>query len=178
MHEQEKLKEAMYFLNRMRAVIDDPESFHFELSAFLSSARSILQYGHEEAKIKQGGQAWYDGQVSGNIILKHFKDKRDINIHAEPVKAYRQIALSLMDYAHISESLRIEIQRADGSVEVREHKEPTPAPETKSDDSAITIKYTFADWSGTEDVIELSEKYVNALQGFINDGQVKGFLSC
>lgn len=177
MYEQEKLKEAKYFFNRMRAVTDEPESFHFELSAFLSSARSILQYGNEEAKTKSGGQAWYDRQVSGNNILKHFKDKRDINIHTEPVKANRQVSVTLTEHMHISESLRIEIQREDGSVEVREHIEPSPVPESKPDDSTITIKYVFSDWSGTEDVIELCEKYINALEAFINDGQASGFLT-
>ena len=38
MREQEKLNEAKYFFNRMCAVVDEPDSFHFELSAFLSSA--------------------------------------------------------------------------------------------------------------------------------------------
>lgn len=178
LHEVTKLKEARYFLNRMRDVVEDPESFQFELSAFLSSARSILQYGNEEAKTKSGGQAWYDSQVCGNPILRHFKDKRDINIHCEPVETNRQIEVTVTEHVHVSESLRIEILREDGSVEVREHKD-SPAPiKPHSDESTIEIKYHFDDWSGQEDVIDLSESYIVALEGFISNGQTKGFLTC
>lgn len=177
MHEQEKLKEAKHFFAKMRKAIDDPDAFHFELSAFLSSSRSILQYGSEEAKTMPRGQAWYDSHVSGNSILQYFKDKRDINIHAEPVKANQQISVTVNEHIHISESLKIEIQREDGSIEIREHNEPNSTPESKPDDSTIMIKYTFSDWSGTEDVIELCEKYINALEAFINNGQADGFLT-
>jgi hypothetical protein len=162
----------------MMDVVEDPESFQFELSAFLSSARSILQYGNEEAITKPSGQAWYDGQVSGNPILKHFKDKRDINIHCEPVETNRQIEVTVTEHVNVSESLRIEIRREDGSVEVREHKDdPTPI-KPHSDESTIEIKYYFDDWSGQEDVINLSESYLVALEGFVTDGQTKGFLTC
>lgn len=50
MHELEKLKEAGYFARRMEASINDPKAFQYELSAFLSAARSVLQYAFEETK--------------------------------------------------------------------------------------------------------------------------------
>lgn len=43
MHEEVKLKESKYFVHRMKASIDQPEAFQYELSAFLSAARSVLQ---------------------------------------------------------------------------------------------------------------------------------------
>ncbi|MDQ7839356.1 MAG: hypothetical protein RDU59_12785 [Thermodesulfobacteriota bacterium] len=109
MHEQEKLKEARYFARRMEASIDDPEAFQYELSAFLSAARSVLQYALDEAKQKPNGQRWYEAQVSGNAVLKFFKDKRDLNIHAEPVRPSRHIAVAITEHITISESIRIEI---------------------------------------------------------------------
>ena len=84
MHEQHKLDEAQYFLDRL-GQLPEPDSFRYELSAFLSAARSALQYALEEAKTKPGGQAWYDAQVSGKTLVKFFRDKRDISIHRQPV---------------------------------------------------------------------------------------------
>ncbi|MET0110563.1 MAG: hypothetical protein ABW084_16810 [Candidatus Thiodiazotropha sp.] len=43
---------------------------------------------------------------------------------------------------------------------VREHNEPSSAPESKPDEPAVATKYKLSDWLGTEDVIELCEKYI------------------
>src|SRR5271166_4284403 len=59
MHEYEKLEEARHFLERMRQAAE-PKAFQYELSAFLSAARSALQYALKEATTKTGGQKWYD----------------------------------------------------------------------------------------------------------------------
>lgn len=176
MHETEKLNEGKYFFDKMCDVTDDPSSFHYELSAFLSSARSILQYGNEEAKTRSDGQTWYDKRVSGNSILKFFKNKRDINIHIEPVKTIRNILVSITEHVHISDSINIEVQRKDG-LEKIDLKGPTPQPVVKHDDSTVSFKYIFSDWGGVEDVIELCGKYIKELEKFIKNGQSKGFIT-
>src|SRR5262245_53350076 len=107
----------------MEASIDDPKAFQYELSAFLSAARSVLQYALEEAKQKPNGQRWYEAQVSGAAVLKFFKDKRDVNIHAEPVRPSRHIAVAFTEHMTISDSIRIETQREDGTREIRDDKE-------------------------------------------------------
>lgn len=55
MYEQEKLDEARYFLSQMAMSADQPRAFRYELSAFLSAARSALQYALDEARAKVGG---------------------------------------------------------------------------------------------------------------------------
>jgi hypothetical protein len=55
MYEQEKIEEAEYFLEGMRQATE-ARPFQFELSAFLSAARSALQYALKEAKGKCGSQ--------------------------------------------------------------------------------------------------------------------------
>ena len=55
MYEQEKLGEANYFYSRMLSEAVDRDAFIFNLSAFLSSARSVLQYAFKEAQTKSGG---------------------------------------------------------------------------------------------------------------------------
>lgn len=175
MHEQEKLNEARYFLQRMEASINEPQAFQYELSAFLSAARSVLQYAFEETTNKPNGRRWYEVQVSGNVVLRFFKDKRDLNVHAEPVRPSKHILLSITEHVGISESLRIEIQPEDVTTEVRKHKSDPPKMEkTKTE---VKIRYVFADWGGPEDVLELSRQYLDALENFVQVGISSGTIS-
>jgi len=56
MLEVKKIREAQFFctlaLDEERKVNDDPERFEWILSAFLSAARSVLQYAHNEAVLE------------------------------------------------------------------------------------------------------------------------------
>lgn len=177
MHELEKLKEAGYFARCMEATINDPEAFQFKLSAFLSAARSVLQYAFEEAKQKPNGERWYEAQVSGNSVLKFFKDKRDLNIHTEPIRPSRHISVSDTAHVSISESIRIEITRGDRTTEIREHKEEPPKPSPIASSTEVEIRYILTDWPGPEDAIQLSRQYLTALEAFVKVGTSGGFIS-
>ncbi|MCX5735664.1 MAG: hypothetical protein NTW68_15270 [candidate division NC10 bacterium] len=177
MHEREKLREANYFLERMEASVDTPDAFLYELSAFLSAARSVLQYAYDETGARLDGRQWYEKKVSGNVVLKFFKDKRDVNIHSEPVRLSREIAVSDTAHIGISESIRIEIQRSDGTVEIREHKEAPHPHEPQEEIAETNIRYVFGDWSGHEDVIDLSRQYLTALESFVAEGSRNGIIS-
>ena len=177
MHEREKLKEASHFALCMERSINDPESFQYELSAFLSAARSVLQYALEEAKQKQNGQQWYDNQVSGNAILRYFKDKRDLNIHTEPIRTSRHIEVSEILSVNISESVRIEITNADGTKENRKSVENPNESIPVGAVSKAEISYVFTDWTGPEDVIQLSRQYLIALEAFVKSGIGSGYIS-
>jgi hypothetical protein len=85
-YETEKLTEARYFLGRMRqAEIDWNEAaFSHELSAFLTAARSVLQYLHIAAETR-ANQQWYQAAVATDPSIKFLKEQRDLNIHTRPV---------------------------------------------------------------------------------------------
>ena len=155
----------------MERSIEEPQSFQYELSAFLSAARSVLQYAYEEASGTSSGRQWYETEVSGEPILKFFKDKRNLNIHEEPIKPSRQIAISHTEHISISEAIRIEIRKEDGSIEVHEEKGELPsARPTETDETGVRIRYVFDDWLGSEDVIDLSYQYLQALERFTQAG--------
>jgi len=92
MNEKHKLAEALYFLSHLGPSSLDPQEYSFELSAFLTAARSVLQYAHKEAISKPGGQVWYERHVQ-NKAIEYFKDKRDVSIHTEPVVPNKQISV-------------------------------------------------------------------------------------
>lgn len=174
MYEIYKLNEAKYFFKNMCNKIDDPVSFHHELSAFLSSARSVLQYGYEEAKTRSKGNIWYNKYVSQNSILNFFKTKRDINTHTEPVKTIKNITVCINEYIILSDSMNIGIQKEESSIK-KKLKETNPQPEKKP--NTMTVNYVFTDWQGKEDVIELCGKYIKKLDKFIKDGISKRFIT-
>jgi hypothetical protein len=176
MNEQAKIKEAHYFLDQILAEPDERENFIYSLSAFVSAARSPLQYACKEAAGKTGGQAWYDRQVTGNAAVKFFKDARDLNIHERPVAPQQALGLNIGATARASASVTIAVIRANGTMERFHH--PTRNPEG-SDQSEVTItrKYFFEDWLGKEDVVALCTTYLAEVERIVADGVANGILT-
>lgn len=179
MHEAEKIAEARFFLNRMTTEADQPAAFRYQLSAFLSAARSALQYALEEVKADPLGKAWYDAQMGTSVVLKFFKDKRDVNIHRWPVVPATAVHVELIDSIHLSDSLSITIRDQDGNVvrEVTPPPEPPPPQEHPDLPPVISYRHTFADWAGPEDILTLSSTYLRAVEVVIQDGIAQGYLS-
>src|SRR2546425_8857182 len=116
MYEDEKLEEATYFLGQMRSFLEDPKVFRFNLSAFLSAARSIAQYALKEAQSKPGGQAWYDAFVRQDRFIRFFASKRDANIHEQIVQLDGQVDIYVKDGAHLRKRAVVEKFDRDGNV--------------------------------------------------------------
>lgn len=177
MYEESKLKEAGYFYSRMVSETDNRDDLLFDLSAFLSAARSVLQYAFKEAQTKSGGQQWYDNHIISSKVPAFFKDKRDINVHTQPVQVNQHTSIQVTEVVSVSESIRVETFSQTGqliSVHSSEPSEPPPVPEIPP---KVTHRFTFPDWSGTEDVLQLCHLYLNELQRVVEDGQNNGFLT-
>ena len=70
MNEQYKIGEAKFFLTRMEESLHDREAFRYYMSAFLTAARSVIQYAREETR-SNGRQKWYDETIAGYEVLNH-----------------------------------------------------------------------------------------------------------
>ncbi|OOC59062.1 hypothetical protein BBD40_25785 [Paenibacillus ihbetae] len=159
------------------------EPFNFFLSAFLSAARSIIQYTYERAEIL-GRKPDYNMLVSERPILRYFKGKRDINIHVQPVKSIQQVNIDLYSSVTVQtkESVRIQMIEADGSIS-RDETYETPASvqsrQEKDNDEPGPVRslhYRFDDWPGEEDVLELSKEYLVNLRTFVNNAHSTGLI--
>jgi len=177
MDEGSKLKEANYFYSQMLSKTDNREEFIFNLSAFLSAARSVLQYALEESKVKSGGQNWYQGQFTSNKVLSFFKDKRDINIHIKPVEVSQHTLIEITEVLYLSESIHIKKFDEKGQLIEEYSSEPEPPTRRTEIPPKVTNQFTFPDWSGNEDVLQLCQLYLNELRRVVTDGQGKGFLT-
>jgi hypothetical protein len=182
-YENNKLDEAGFFYSRMISEVDDRQSFIYHFSAFLSSARSVLQYALSEVESKKGkmkeGKQWYLKMVSSSPVLSFFKAERNINIHEKPVKPLRHLIIEPPPLViHLSFSATVVICDKNGNV-IHQEEATTPEPKSKQINAPekVEIKYTFADWKGNEDVLTLSKMYLDELRKIVEDGVKNGFLT-
>jgi hypothetical protein len=178
MYKNRKLAEADYFLGQMRQVADDYDAFIYNFSAFLAAARSVMQYARDEAIGKTGGQAWYDAQVTGSQVLAFFKDIRDMNIHVRPIEPTRSVSLHLTANLIPSGSLTMTKIDSDGNV-VGEFAAPSntlPAQAARRP-AVVQYRYSLQEWSGSDDLLTLSQTYLDAVRQFVSAGVACGFVT-
>jgi hypothetical protein len=157
MHEQAKLDEAAYFIGGMKREQERhaETSFRYELSAFTSAARSVLQYAHTQAEQK-GQQAWYDKAVD-NPRIRFFRCVRNLNIHSRPVVPSRSTAVNVH------------------AVPATAGEPPPGTPREGRVD--VSTHFFLSEWGGDEDAVTLAEKYLTDLQAVIEKGWAEGVIT-
>jgi len=177
MNEKKKLEESRYFLSKMERAQDETFEFKCNLSAFLSASRSVLQYAHEETKDTKSKVKWYESTVSKEPILKFFKDKRDINIHQQPISPSAKTTIGIHRTVNISASVSVVVKDKEGNIKSEYHSKPSQTPpKMKPPETTKTVTYYFSDWTGDEDVITLCKKYLDKLEKLVNDGIRQGHI--
>jgi hypothetical protein len=178
MHEQTKLDEAAHFLAAMSATQATPRVFQYNLSAFLSAARSVLQYSLEEARTRPGGQAWYDSSVSQSTTIAFMKDQRDGNIHYQPVQPAKDVTLRVFDGARASDESEVAHFDSNGVLIEREARPPRPpAAVAPLSPHSVEYRYRFASWQGQGGVIDLAKEYLDEIRAMVADGVRRGLLT-
>jgi hypothetical protein len=149
------------------------------VSAFLSAARSALQYSLEEAKGKPGGQSWYANAVGVDPVVKFLKDSRDINIHERPVpiRTHTTIGVGQGALTLSSTSPTVLIGGGDQAIEWAPPPPQIPPLPSTMEPQPTSHTYQFKDWPGPEDVIALCTRYLAEIRRIVDDGRVRGFLS-
>lgn len=191
MNEKIKLKEARYFLNRMKLVETIYEEFTFNLSAFLTSARTVMQYMHDEAKTK-GKRKWYDAKANSLDVLKFFQITRNLVIHVVPCVLQKDVIVKTSSL-EITLSLRPVAVSSEGSIVYGPEVVPSNETQTisvhtyKFDmnwyNQSITKSYTADDKHLCQsicqkyDVLTFCEAYINELDAMMSEGIVKGIIT-
>ena len=179
MKEQEKLGEAEYFYQRMVAEQNNQTYFKYNLSAFISAARSVLEYAGEEINsiknraAREAMKAWYRKKVTPDGILYFIGGERIRNFHHFPVNPRVNITLqpddciSALTSVHIPLNGQIQAGTTLPLAAVREKLKPPP----------LLPKYKFTGWQGIEDVPTLCRKCLGELGLFIKEGMSLGYIS-
>jgi hypothetical protein len=118
MNEEAKLREARYFLDQMEAERDYPDRFGFNLSAFLSAARSAAQYALNDASGKRDGRRWYDSFLKKAPLIAFFTSERNANIHDRPVEPAGHVDVYDSDGVGLQDFVTVEFDSAGNFVEV------------------------------------------------------------
>lgn len=181
-NEDAKFREAVYFFGVMKININDRNAFVYNFSAFITAARSVVQYALEECKPNTASKQWYDNYVANTDMIRYFKDKRDVNIHEEPVVPNAAenydatIALTVSGTASVSVVARDVagniVTKSTPASEAAEKAiaSPTPMPATKEG-----VRYFFPD-RPNDDLIVLAENYINELVAFLKAARDAGHL--
>ena len=83
-----KVGEAEHFLSMMNQTCEDDKLFAYNLSAFLSAARTITWYMQKQYKHRDGFAQWYcqkQIEMSADPELEYLNDARVEAVHTEPV---------------------------------------------------------------------------------------------
>jgi hypothetical protein len=177
MNERKKLAEAKYFYSRMVEEQSNRDNFSHNLSAFLSSSRSVLQYAFSEVEKNNEGKKWYESHVSASPTLRFFKGKRDINIHANPVSPIANYNATFKETLGLSDSVSVILRDKNGNIKQQYSSESHSKSEDIKGQATIQVKYEFDDWDGNEDVLTLCQKYLQELERLVEDGVSKGFIT-
>ena len=155
-----KIREAEYFLSLMKQAFEDDNAFSYNLSAFLSAARSITWYMQKQYVRRNGFAEWYRQnqiKMSADPELEYLNKVRVEDVHREPVQtgATRQVTVSI-DAVLVKE----------GTPEAEQAKEAEPKPPTQS--SPKTVRRFFPKF-GHVDVIEFCENQLTKLTRIVEE---------
>ena len=93
-----RLKEALFFLQKMETNFDKDPDFDFYLNAFISSSRSVKWIMNKEYSKKVGWDEWnrrFSQTVDETKFLKKTKDLRNISLKEEPLTTNKETILPL-----------------------------------------------------------------------------------
>jgi hypothetical protein len=113
-----------------------------------------------------------------SLVLRYFKEKRDINIHVGPLNLPATYDVRLHETIHVTETLTIKVTRADGSVEAEfttPPEPPTPGPAALPADS-VTLTYYFDDWR-PDSVVAVSQQYLGEIEALLSEGMAAGYFT-
>jgi len=141
-----KLEEAFYFFNQMKENVDNKDNFKFNLSAFLSSARSITLFLQEEFNGNPRFEEWYphkQDEMRANSLMKFCKETRNDEVHVKRVDVEGHHEVSFTDTVGVTDTVQYILHRADGTID----------------------RWYFTDFNdGEKDIIQLCLEYYNELR--------------
>ena len=179
MYTQQKYDEAEYFLEMMKENIEDRQKFRYNLSAFVSAARSVTFVLQKEFSKNPEFDEWYSKkqmQMKRDNLFIFLKEKRNYVLKMEGTIDTRAEISETIDLPMApSVSFEATVIKADGTIENEKHSEPPAKPKltSKPNDTGET-KWFFKDWSEPdEDVVTLCERYIKKLKIIVEEAENK-----
>jgi len=170
---RQKLLEVNYFLEQMKNTQSSRDAFKYNLSAFLSAARSVTFVMQSEFRRVSGFNDWYSQkqvETEGDDLMKFLKDKRNITVKQEPVRPRALVSVTNNEPPIIiNDHMSFVIKRASGTVERSESIPPRPQPQPKAQ-AQTTVEWL---WYFVElpdkDVVSVCAEHVTKLESLVTE---------
>lgn len=168
----EKLREGAYLLGRMRANTEEPDEFRWNLSAFLSAARSVTFYLQKEFSGEEGFEEWYQAKreaMTADEEMRFFTEARVNSIHIRAVSPNAVHHVGIYDSARGSDSIHIDIVQEGEVVDTRDSGSPPAEPPAPRPSESRT-SYFFEDFPTEEnEVVGACERHLQKLEELVSD---------
>jgi len=135
-----KLLEAEYFFNRMKETQSDRFAFQYNLSAFLSAARSVTWIMQKEFGKLPRFTEWYKKiqiEMRRDGDMKFLKNKRNFTIKEKPPPLREQVDVTIrvptVNITLMAYPPTVIVTRTDGTIERVEPERPLSPMPTKID---------------------------------------------
>lgn len=177
---REKLNETLYFLKQMEAKQPERDNFKFNLSAFLSAARSITLIMQKEFSKVPDFNNWYEGIAIGkDEEMKFFNRKRILTIHQKPVKPRARVDVNIcVPTANITinaYSPTVITTKADEIIGQRVEPEQISSKATSTSDKSISMGESVTTWRWyfeefpDMDVLTLCKEHSKKLEALVSE---------
>jgi hypothetical protein len=174
-HIRFKLESAKYFLEQMIANIEIPKIFAFNLSAFLSEARSVTLVMQSEFRSYSGFAKWYktkQEEMRKDDVLKIFNDLRVTTVHRRPVLPPWKLRFGIIEPIEVSDSpVEVHFTIKEGkngklSVEnVFKKEKDKPPSETE-----VTLRHSwYFEERPNDDPLQLCVGYLTKLENLVEE---------
>lgn len=178
---QTKLDDAKQQYSDMQANLADQQEFRRHLAAFLSSIRSPLQYIFGASGSVSRMENWYQLKMRNSSILRFFRDERNSDIHATPVRPRGTATVNIQEVVAIGDELvviSVENGRREVIAQVGMTSESTDATPTDNSAPETTFEYLFDNWTATNDpdVMRLCQQCIDEVDLVITEGIKHGYL--
>ena len=169
---RDKLFEARYFLDKMKECEADRDPFRYNLSAFLSAARSTTLVMQKEFAHTVGFKDRYattEQAMKSDPVFHFMNKKRVMTVHHEPVRPASRVSMTLVVPAFAEVTVCDELVRANGRIEKGEpEKPPQPSVSSRQTSEEDMVEYLWAFDDGPDkDVVALCEEYWMELERII-----------
>lgn len=169
-----KLNEARHFLIQIKNSLEDPKILGFNLSAFVSAARSVTFIMQREFKGNFQFERWYRAKqekMKGEDIFVFFNSLRVCTIHIGSIKKNRYISVQINEPpVSIFESVAVTVIR-NGEV-IQQSSSPltnsSPPRNLSNVGSTQEIKMHF-EGRPQDDGIELCEDYLKRIERLVEE---------
>jgi hypothetical protein len=174
----EKLNEAKYFLCQMESNLENPDRFRWNLSAFISAARSTtMVMGVEMAHAPDFSDYLpakiQEANTRTNGLMKYFHEQRRLTVHIRPIRPSRFISVELNLTLDLNVNAPVVFTGTGGTLsttkaEAEQALEQMIKIEKISKDEVVTRQYFFDDIKD-RDIVTLSRQYYSEVEKIVRD---------